>query len=452
MNITAASSLIAGSTLALAAAATAQQCLWDYHAGFSSTATHHEAIYHSASLRVMMVVFYSSAPTTQIFARQNGEWVLVNESGIPRRYDSAAAYDAARDRVIIFGGRTPSNQLINATYEWDGAAWHFAAASGPSARSGHAMVYDSVRQRTILFGGKDASGLLGDTWEWNGQSWVQVSTTGPEPRHLASSTFDPSRGRVILYGGAGAEPLADLWEWDGDAWTQRPGPTPGPHPNWIAYDAGRQRILLGRTLSPLSQQAHTWELEPFSNVWTLRDPARGREGRGTYDAAHSAVIFAGASLNTQATQIAPYITQWTFGGNFAVGSDFSLTAAFGGSAPITYQWYKDSAPLIDGGRISGATSAQYSDTGHYTITATNPCPHPVSAGAYVAILDPGGPCYPNCDQSTTPPILNIADFTCFLIKFAAQDPYANCDHSSAPPMFNVADFSCFLTKFAAGCV
>ena len=28
-------------------------------------------------------------------------------------------------------------------------------------------------------------------------------------------------------------------------------------------------------------------------------------------------------------------------------------------------------------------------------------------------------CYPNCDNSTTPPILNVADFTCFLNRFAA---------------------------------
>jgi hypothetical protein len=61
------------------------------------------------------------------------------------------------------------------------------------------------------------------------------------------------------------------------------------------------------------------------------------------------------------------------------------------------------------------------------------------------------PCYANCDGSTTNPILNVADFSCFLTKFAAGDPYANCDGSTTAPTLNVADFSCFLTKFAAGC-
>jgi hypothetical protein len=60
-------------------------------------------------------------------------------------------------------------------------------------------------------------------------------------------------------------------------------------------------------------------------------------------------------------------------------------------------------------------------------------------------------CYANCDHSTTPPVLNVADFTCFLQKYAAADTYANCDSSTTPPVLNVADFTCFLQKYAAGC-
>ncbi len=61
------------------------------------------------------------------------------------------------------------------------------------------------------------------------------------------------------------------------------------------------------------------------------------------------------------------------------------------------------------------------------------------------------PCYPNCDQSTTPPILNVNDFTCFLNAFAADSPYANCDNSTLAPALNILDFVCFLNRFAAGC-
>jgi hypothetical protein len=68
--------------------------------------------------------------------------------------------------------------------------------------------------------------------------------------------------------------------------------------------------------------------------------------------------------------------------------------------------------------------------------------------AFIGVV---GACYANCDGSTTPPVANVADFTCFLQKFAANDPYANCDGSTVPPTINVADFTCFLQKFAAGC-
>jgi hypothetical protein len=63
----------------------------------------------------------------------------------------------------------------------------------------------------------------------------------------------------------------------------------------------------------------------------------------------------------------------------------------------------------------------------------------------------GGGCYANCDDSTTAPVLNVADFTCFLQRFAAGESYANCDQSTTVPVLNVADFTCFLQSFASGC-
>jgi hypothetical protein len=69
-------------------------------------------------------------------------------------------------------------------------------------------------------------------------------------------------------------------------------------------------------------------------------------------------------------------------------------------------------------------------------------------------------CYANCDGSTTQPILNVEDFSCFINRFAeaqllpaAQQVthYANCDGSTTHPVLNVEDFSCFINQFAAGC-
>jgi len=60
-------------------------------------------------------------------------------------------------------------------------------------------------------------------------------------------------------------------------------------------------------------------------------------------------------------------------------------------------------------------------------------------------------CYANCDASTTPPVLNVQDFGCYLNRYAAGDTYANCDGSTTPPVLNVQDFGCFLNLYAAGC-
>jgi hypothetical protein len=60
-------------------------------------------------------------------------------------------------------------------------------------------------------------------------------------------------------------------------------------------------------------------------------------------------------------------------------------------------------------------------------------------------------CYPNCDNSTASPVLNVQDFTCFLQRYAANDSYANCDNSTVAPVLNVQDFTCFLQRYATGC-
>jgi hypothetical protein len=61
---------------------------------------------------------------------------------------------------------------------------------------------------------------------------------------------------------------------------------------------------------------------------------------------------------------------------------------------------------------------------------------------------PAGSCHANCDFSTTPPIVNVLDFACFVNRFAAGDPFCDCDHNNA---LNVNDFICFQAEFAAGC-
>ena len=77
-------------------------------------------------------------------------------------------------------------------------------------------------------------------------------------------------------------------------------------------------------------------------------------------------------------------------------------------------------------------------------------PYTLGSGFFAA-AGGGAACYANCDRSTTPPILNVNDFACFLNKFASSDSQANCDNSTTAPVLNVNDFMCFVNRFAAGC-
>src|SRR5581483_10661132 len=106
-------------------------------------------------------------------------WTQVSDIGPSGRFQHAMAYDESRDRVVLFGGRTtgplPQGELRPSdTWEWDGDAWVQVEDVGPGGRSEFAMAYDAARKRVVLFGGAPESGrLLNDTWEWDGRTWTQ---------------------------------------------------------------------------------------------------------------------------------------------------------------------------------------------------------------------------------------------------------------------------------------
>lgn len=142
-----------------------------------------------------------------------------------------------------------------------------------------------------------------------------------------------------------------------------------------------------------------------------------------------------------------------------LGSYPGQTSAFGllDAAGEAREWVEE--PWFAGGSLPanrvlmGSTYAELSQYAEFDDRATQlstESPWIGSSDEGLRIASPVS-CYPNCDASTTPPILNVQDFTCFLQKFTAGDLYANCDGSTAPPVLNVQDFTCFLQQFAQGC-
>jgi hypothetical protein len=206
----------------------------------------------------------------------------------PARRSHAMAWDAARQRILLFGGMhevgNHSTSLAD-TWEWDGATWaQHTPTTSPSGRSGHSMAWDAARQRAVLFGGLDDSNFggnpLAETWEWDGATWAQrTPTNSPSARRSPGMAWEASRQRVVLFGGHdGSSPLADTWEWDGSNWAQR---TPAVSPprrygHAMAWDEARQRVLLFGGNGGSITRSDTWEWD--GSNWAQRTPVASPAG------------------------------------------------------------------------------------------------------------------------------------------------------------------------------
>ena len=182
-------------------------------------------------------------------------WSLMSTTGPTPRSYHCMAYDSGRQRVLMFGGGFTNYWgpfYLNDTWEWDGTSWTQVATSGPSPRWYSAMSYDAARQRTVLFGGRTAGGNAGDTWEWDGTSWRMVQASGPAPRSQHSMAYDPTR-QTLMFGSG------DLLSWDGNAWTQI-GYGPVLFLQAMCWDADRDRLVVmgGGSGSSTSSQTIEW--------------------------------------------------------------------------------------------------------------------------------------------------------------------------------------------------
>jgi len=115
--------------------------------------------------------------------------------------------------------------------------------------------------------------------------------------------------------------------------------------------------------------------------------------------------------------------------------------------------YDDAGPNAPAGSPADGVMNTTTECLSYNFGAGAFCPFRL--GSMIIFYGEGGTppstCYPNCDQSTQVPFLNVLDFNCFLNAFSSGNTYANCDHSTTPPTLNVLDFNCFLNAFSSGC-
>ncbi|MDJ0699262.1 MAG: kelch repeat-containing protein [Woeseiaceae bacterium] len=205
------------------------------------------------------------------------EWQQASVNGPTPRDHHRAAYDEARDRVVLFGGWN-GESLENDTWEWDGAEWQRVANDGPGPRAPFGMAYHESLESVVIAGGQDLNGAFDDIWAWNGSAWHRVDSAVPSARGFHAMTSVPGTESVVVFGGRnGDELLNDLWEWNGRQW--RRISSDGPVRRGIyasAYDQRRGELIVhgsgDRVGNSWILESETWAWKAGQG-WRLLSPA-----------------------------------------------------------------------------------------------------------------------------------------------------------------------------------
>ncbi|HEV8586543.1 MAG TPA: carboxypeptidase regulatory-like domain-containing protein, partial [Methylomirabilota bacterium] len=212
-------------------------------------------------------------------------WQQLHPTGGPPQtvnYQATTVRDPATDRLILYGrnlsGISEVWVLTNASGGSGTPTWTQLAPAAdpsfgfPSNRGNHAAVYDAANNRMIIFGGCGGGcfPVLNDTWvlkNANGlggtPQWQRIhsgSGTAPAARHAVAIGYEPVTNKMLIWGGhtgggSGGTTYSDLWVL-GNAnglgagtpnWVNifaAGGPPPGQYNPSFAYDPGTNQLIV----------------------------------------------------------------------------------------------------------------------------------------------------------------------------------------------------------------
>lgn len=206
----------------------------------------------------------------------------------PPRTLGSAVYDKANNRMIVFGGATypdlnsnPSAYLndvwvlTNANGQGGAPTWIQLNPSGPlpAGRYSQTAVYDAAGNRLIVYGGGFSSTTLFDVWvlsHANGlggtPAWQKLSPAGGPPigGYGSSAVYDQTNNIMTVFGGyfrTSASPFGFvLYNY---VWTLSHANGLGGTPTWTNIVAN------GAAGSPGKRTAHTAIYDPANNRMTI---------------------------------------------------------------------------------------------------------------------------------------------------------------------------------------
>lgn len=271
-------------------------------------------VYDPIRQRVLLFGGITSTIVGDLWAWNGAAWSQLELSFPSNRRGFAVAFDEARDRLVLFGGRVGASSYQNDTWEWDGTDWVRVAAEDPEhpqltppRRAGHAMAYDAARGRVVLFGGYNpVTGVQAETWLWDGTTWQNAGAGGPSGRERTAMSYDSARQRVVMTGGSSTNGTPDTttWEWDGSAWAAAVPAAPREIGHAMAYDAARGRTVLAGTAGG------TWEYT--ADAWLPRGggPNNAIYTLAVHDEGSGPALFAGGEFDRVNGMVANRVVRW----------------------------------------------------------------------------------------------------------------------------------------------
>jgi len=182
--------------------------------------TEHTATYDPARHRILVFGGYAGGARLndlwELSLEPTPKWTRLTPGGTPPspRDWHTAILDAPHDRIIVFGGSASDGHggwtLLNDVWSLSLAGsgeWSPLSTSGPvpAGRGGHTAAYDAARQRMIVAGGEIGQPYAsGDIWSLSLDDNPTWSLIGSGPGlEFHAMCIDPIRDRLLMMGGDG---------------------------------------------------------------------------------------------------------------------------------------------------------------------------------------------------------------------------------------------------------
>lgn len=214
------------------------------------------------------------------------------------RGEVAGVWDGAR--FVVFGGDEGVPVECSSQTDFTGETWAFVPAcgawepiegEGPQGRGRHVAAWDEARGRMLVYGGRTREGTSGDYTNFDDLwaldvatgTWTLLAEGGPGARNMAVGVV--AGDQFVIYGGNRSESGAsydsqkDVWSFDlvAGEWTElSPGSGPGKrifHAASVSPDARTMYVYGGGDDNAFSGPffGDLWALDLEDPAWTELD-------------------------------------------------------------------------------------------------------------------------------------------------------------------------------------